>query len=44
MGAMYASGRGIARDDAEATRWLKRAAAKGHEKSKACLAELRQRG
>jgi len=42
MGAMYANGTGVARDDAEAKRWYERAAAKGLELSKRNLALLRQ--
>jgi len=38
---MYATGRGVACDYAEAIRWLEPAAAKGDEDAKATLADLR---
>jgi len=37
LGDMYARGLGVAKSDAEATRWFKLAAAQGHERARKAL-------
>ena len=41
LGVMYVMGREVEKDVAKAMRWFERAAAKGDERAKRCLAEIR---
>ena len=44
LGHCYFYGWGVAEDKAEAVKWYRKAAEQGHEKAKAALKELEQRG